>query len=271
MRQIDAFARRPFEGNPAAVVHLDDWPDDALMASIAAENNLSETAFVVPSSDGRFGLRWFTPTVEVALCGHATLAAGHALLLDHPELDEVSFDTASGALVVRRAGAELELDLPAIPPDERQSAPPAVVAALGAEPPERTLGVRKVHHAEYWMAVYPSAASVAALRPDVRALGELGCNVVCTSPGEPDGPDFVSRFFAPASGVDEDPVTGSAHCTLAPYWAARTGRTSLRAEQRSPRGGHLRCEVRGDPHGPEGRVALIGPCVVVIEGTLTTP
>ena len=163
--------------------------------------------------------------------------------------------------MVRRHGEDYEMDLPAIPtlPGE---APPEVVAALGA-PPVATAPVRKVHHADYWLAEYRSVAEIDALRPDVRRLGELRSNVVATAPG--DEVDFVSRFFAPASGVDEDPVTGSAHCTLAVYWAERWGRTTLTAEQRSARRGRLTCEVAGD------RVKLRGPCVRVFDGTLFAP
>lgn len=256
--QIDAFTDRAFGGNPAAVVWVEDWPADEVMAAIAGENNLSETAFLRRHAEG-VDLRWFTPTVEVDLCGHATLAAGFAELEARPGRSEVTFHTRSGPLVVGRVGHELQMSLPAIPPVAGE-VPAEVVDALGMAPVE-VLGLRKVHHADYWLARYETVAEIDALRPDVKALGSLGCNVVCTAPGE-GSTDFVSRFFAPASGVDEDPVTGSAHCSLAPYWVARLGRNPLRAHQRSRRGGHLTCEVQGD------RVLLRGQCVRVIEGTL---
>ena len=258
--QVDAFADRPFAGNPAAVVFVEQWPDDSVMAAIAAENNLSETAFLVRKGPGRYDLRWFTPTVEVDLCGHATLASGFAVL-EREATEQVVFETRSGELVVRRAGGDLEMALPALPPVGKGKPPPAVVTALGSAPDE-LWALRKVHYADYWLAVYDSVARIDALAPDVRQLGELGCNVICTAAGGESGVDFVSRFFAPASGVDEDPVTGSAHCSLAPFWAERLGRNPLRAHQRSARGGRLTCEVQGD------RVVLRGSCVRVIEGTL---
>lgn len=256
-QQIDAFTDRAFAGNPAAVVWVDDWPGDATMAAIAAENNLSETAFVRRHDEG-VDLRWFTPTVEVDLCGHATLAAGFAELTDHPDLDEVTFDSRSGPLLVRRVPEGLRMELPALPPFA-EAAPAAVIDALGAAPAE-VLGIKKVHHADYWLARYESVAEIDALSPDIAALTRLQCNVVCTAPGV--DTDFVSRFFAPASGVDEDPVTGSAHCTLAPFWAERLGRPLLTAQQRSARGGFLTVQVAGD------RVWLTSQCVRVIEGTL---
>lgn len=269
-QQIDAFAERAFGGNPAAVVWVEDWPTDEVMAAIAAENNLSETAFVLRGADA-VHLRWFTPTVEVDLCGHATLAAGFGELSARPEVTEVTFQTRSGPLVVRRvrdgspltpdpSGGEIEMELPAIRPFE--ATPPAeVIEALGSAPSE-VLAMRKVHHADYWLARYASVAAIDALAPDIARLGALRCNVLCTAEGEGEA-DFVSRFFAPASGVAEDPVTGSAHCSLAPFWAERLQKNPLRAHQRSKRGGWLTCEVRGD------RVALRGRCVRVIEGTLT--
>ena len=259
--QVDAFAGEAFGGNPAAVVFLEEPLADEVMLAIARENNLSETAFLQRQSAGHYSLRWFTPTVEVDLCGHATLAAGYAVLRhEEPEASEVTFETRSGPLVVERAGDELRMDLPSIPPGEEE-APAEVIVALG-RPCLHTRSVRKVHHADYWLARFASVADIDALDPDIEALRRMRCNVVCTAPGEGDV-DFVSRFFGPASGVAEDPVTGSAHATLAPYWAAELGRTRLRAHQRSMRGGWLTCEVRDD------RVLLEGPCVQVIEGTLS--
>lgn len=258
--QIDAFAERPFTGNPAAVVLLgSEWLPDETMAAIAAEQNLSETAFVRRGGDGALGLRWFTPAVEVELCGHATLAAGWVVLQGSTH-DAVSFSTRAGALVVRRVGAgALELDLPASAHHPPDPIPDGLVASLGCAPLE-LLRVDGSSHATYWLARYPNIDTIVSLAPDLVCLRSLRANVICTAPGQ--DVDFVSRFFAPGSGVDEDPVTGSAHCALAPFWAERLGRSSLRARQLSARGGHLWCEVRGD------RVALRGSCVRVIEGTL---
>ena len=263
MHQIDAFTSRAFGGNPAAVVFVPEFPTDEVLAAIAAENNLSETAFLVRRGVGRYDLRWFTPTVEVELCGHATLASGHAVLREaEPTLDAVRFDTRSGPLIVTREGSELQMDLPSIPPFAAD-VPGPVVQALGGAPLE-VLAIRKVHYADYWLARFPSVSEVDALSPDTRALGALGSNVIATAPADGEL-DFVSRFFAPASGVDEDPVTGSAHCSLAPFWAERLGRNPLRAEQRSRRGGQLTCTVNN------GRVLLRGDCVKVLTGTLHVP
>lgn len=251
--QVDAFTSRPFGGNPAAVCLLESWLPDEVLQAIAAENNLSETAFLVPEGEG-WHLRWMTPTVEVDLCGHATLAAGAVVLGDHPR---AAFRTRSGTLVVERRDGMLWLDLPSLPP----RAPvddPAVVAALGAAP-RALVGLKEVHHGRYLLAEYASQAEIAALRPDIAALGRLRTNVVVTAPG--DEVDFVSRFFAPASGVDEDPVTGSTHASLTPMWAERLGRTRLSARQISRRGGELLCVLDGD------RVRLGGRAVTVIEGT----
>jgi predicted PhzF superfamily epimerase YddE/YHI9 len=256
--QVDAFTDEAFRGNPAAVCLLPAWPDDRWLRAVAAENNLSETAFVVQEPDG-LRLRWFTPTTEVTLCGHATLAAAWVLLVHLGGGDQVQFHTLSGVLTVRRAGELLTMDFPALPPREG-SVPEGLAATLGAAP-LHLLPVRSAPHADYYLAVYGSQAEVAALRPDTVSMGgRFRANVVATAPGE--RVDLVSRFFAPASGIPEDPVTGSAHCTLAPYWAARLGKTVLEAEQISERGGRLRCELVGD------RVALTGRCVVVIVGEL---
>ncbi|MBX2797232.1 MAG: PhzF family phenazine biosynthesis protein [Myxococcales bacterium] len=259
MQQVDAFASEPFRGNPAAVVQLTEWLDDAVLQGIALENNLSETAFLVPREPPHFDLRWFTPTVEVDLCGHATLASGFVVLSDSDSFEHVVFHTRSGPLEVRRHQDMLQMSFPAIPvlPGE---VPPEVLEALGSAP-LAAHPVRRVHHANYALAVYETVADIVALAPDVHRLGALDHNVICTAAGG-DGVDFVSRFFAPASGVAEDPVTGSAHCTLAPYWAAELGRNPLRAAQLSRRGGELECEVEGD------RVLLRGSCVRVLSGTL---
>jgi predicted PhzF superfamily epimerase YddE/YHI9 len=252
--QIDAFASAVFKGNPAAVVPLESWPADGLMQAIAAENNLAETAFFAAEGDG-YRLRWFTPATEVDLCGHATLASGW-LVLNRlaPARAEVTFHTRSGPLTVRRAGARLAMDFPARPP-EPVTPWPGLVAALG-RPPREILAARD------YLVVYDSAAEVERLAPDLAALAQADRFAVCvTAPGG-EGYDFVSRFFAPAQGVPEDPVTGSAHCTLVPYWSRRLGRRELRAFQASRRGGEVLCVDRGE------RVELGGDCAFYLEGTI---
>lgn len=237
--QVDAFSRAPFGGNPAAVCPLPDWLDDATLQAIAAENNLSETAFFVPR-DGEYALRWFTPLVEVALCGHATLASGwvvlHAL---EPRREAVSFATRSGELRVTRDGERLAMRLPRRDPTA-VGPPPALAAALGAAP----RAVLASREAGKYLCVYDSAEAVARLRPDFAALAAVDELGVCvTAPGDGFGCDFVSRYFTPRYGVPEDPVTGSAHCLLVPYWAARLGREALFARQLSRRGGELWCRL----------------------------
>ncbi len=253
--QVDAFADRAFAGNPAAVMLLDVWRDDGVLQAMAAENNLAETAFLVPTiGDADYELRWFSPTVEVMLCGHATLASGH-YLLNREGGEAKRFRTRHhGVLTVARDGDIDVVDLPALSPDvtdDRRSAD-----ALGVTP------VALLFRAGgYYVTVLGSEADVRALRPDFRALvaavAEDAAHIV-TAPG--DQADFVTRVFAPSAGIDEDSVTGSAHAVLTPYWAARLGRNRLTAHQLSTRGGALRCEIRGD------RVLLGGPCVTVIEG-----
>ena len=252
--QFDAFTLGPFSGNPAAICPLDAWLSDALMQSIAAENNLAETAVIVARDDG-YDLRWFTPTVEVDLCGHATLAAGY-LVLNHlkPGLNSVSFETASGKLVVSRDGGRLSMDFPARAPTPISTSE-ALSDALGQTPSE-------VHLSRDVLAVYDNEASVRALSPDPAKLLALeeGFGVIATAKG--DTVDFVSRFFVPKGGIDEDPVTGSAHCTLVPFWAERLGRSELVAHQVSPRGGELRCEHQSD------RVIMSGQCVLFLTGSI---
>ncbi|MBN8809614.1 MAG: PhzF family phenazine biosynthesis protein [Sphingomonas sp.] len=255
--QIDAFARAPFEGNPAAVMPLDAWLDDAVLQAIAAENNLSETAFLLAAedNDADFDLRWFTPTSEVVLCGHATLASGHFVLSATPDMDRVRFRTRkAGMLDVARAGAGYELSLPAWGPSPKPL--PAIVTALGLDGAKETLW----HEHRYGLIVLDSAAQVLALDPDYRALAREGdVLTIVTAPGGET--DIVSRVFAPGAGIDEDPVTGSAHAVMVPYWAKRLGRDTMTAFQASRRGGHLTCRLDGD------RVVLGGTCVTVIEGT----
>lgn len=252
--QIDAFADHVFAGNPAAICPLGEWLPDATMQAIAAENNLSETAFFVVEGDG-YGLRWFTPTVEVDLCGHATLASAFLIFerLD-PAARSIRFLTRSGALEVGRDGDLLVMDFPALPP-EPVDAPDALTAGLGLAPVE-TL------RATNYLVVFDAEADVAGLAPDMVALAALyPYGVIATAPGE--RVDFVSRYFAPAHGVPEDPVTGSAHCTLTPYWSHRLGKRALHARQISRRGGDVFCEDRGD------RVAIGGRAVLYLEGSVS--
>lgn len=253
--QVDAFASAAFAGNPAAVMPLVAWLPDATLQAIAAENNLSETAFLVVAADdgADFELRWFTPAAEVALCGHATLASGHVVLSSDAELDRVRFRTRqAGVLEVRRDAAGYILTLPAWAPAPRSL--PAVVAALGIDAVQ-TLW----RDGGYAVVVAGDEAAVRACAPDQRALAAEGpLLVIVTAPG--DATDIVTRAFTPAYGIDEDPVTGGAHAVIVPYWAARLGRNRLTAFQASKRGGHLTCELAAD------RVLLGGDCVTVIEG-----
>jgi PhzF family phenazine biosynthesis protein len=248
--QVDAFAERPLTGNPAAVMPLERWLDDTLMQAIAAENNLSETAFTVPSSDGEadYELRWFTPTTEVELCGHATLASGHVLIHG----DRVRFSTRSGILTVSRSGDLLELDLPAY------KAAPGELPGL-----EEALGIS----GELFIAeggnnsailLLPDEAAVRAVRPDFARLKTFDRLVMVTAPGKEQ--DIASRVFAAYHGIDEDPVTGSAHASLVPFWAERLGRTEFTALQASARTGLLHCRLEDD------RVILGGRCQTVIVG-----
>ena len=260
--QVDAFSDRVFAGNPAAVCPLDTWlPDDRLQA-IAAENNLSETAFFVPR-DGGFELRWFTPTVEVELCGHATLASGFVIAtLLRPGSDRIEFDTRkAGRLTVTRDADLFTLDFPARPASPAQPHSD-LVAALGGPQPEQILLSAGNHGEGNYLVVYRSESDVRSLRPRFADLaGPQGCGVIVTAAGT-DGIDFVSRYFAPAAGIDEDPVTGSTHCTLTPYWAARLGKDMLHARQVSARGGALTCTLRGD------RVLIAGGAVLYLEGSI---
>jgi PhzF family phenazine biosynthesis protein len=255
--QIDAFTSRLFGGNPAAVCPLTEWLPEATMQAIAAENNLAETAFFVPQGNG-YLLRWFTPTVEVELCGHATLASGYVVTrILVPERRSVSFDTLkAGLLEVKRDGDLLAMDFPAWPP-QATPADPRVLAALGAAPAESFVARGRT------LAVYDRAEDVARLQPDFAAMRRVkGADAIATAPGR-DGIDFVSRYFAPNYGVDEDPVTGSAHCVLTPYWAARLGKEQLTARQISARGGELTCTLRG------ARVTIAGHAVLYLEGAIT--
>ena len=257
--QVDVFTPRTFGGNAAGVCPLREWLPTGVMQTIAAENNLAETAFYVPAADG-FELRWFTPTMEIDLCGHATIAPALVLFQEYglPE-DAVRFHTRSGLLTAARREGFIELDFPARPGAPCPVPPPALAAGLGRTPVA-------VFKARDYLAVFSSAEAVAALRPDFRVLAEVDClGVIATAPGAEPGTDFVSRFFAPRAGVDEDPATGSSHCTLIPYWAGRLDRTKMFARQLSRRGGEIHCEFRGE------RVGIGGAAVVYSRGELTLP
>jgi PhzF family phenazine biosynthesis protein len=254
--QVDAFTDRLFGGNPAAVVPLEQWLPDVTLQAIAAENNLAETAFFV-AEGAAYALRWFTPTVEVDLCGHATLASAYVIFrFLEPHREQIDFRTLkAGMLRVTREGEILALDFPSRPP-EPVTAPATLAAALGKAP-------AAVLAARDYLAVYERPEDVAALAPDFAALARLDrFAVIATAPGR-DGIDFVSRFFAPAQGIDEDPVTGSSHCTLTPYWAKRLGKTRLEARQISRRVGALTCTLAGE------RVVIAGRCVLYMEGAIT--
>ncbi len=254
--QVDAFTGRVFAGNPAAVCPLDDWLDDATMQAIAAENNLSETAFFVDRRE-HCDLRWFTPAMEVDLCGHATLASAWVIFhLLKPERRSVRFESKSGPLTVEREGKGevLAMDFPAVPPAPCEAAD-GLISALGSAPGEVLAAPRD------YFAVYDSEDEVRAVAPDFAALERLDrLGVIVTAPG--DEADFVSRFFAPAAGIPEDPVTGSAHSTLTPYWAGRLEKSELRAQQLSRRGGEIFCEDRGE------RVKIAGRCALYLEGAI---
>lgn len=252
--QVDAFSDRPFAGNPAAVCLLDEWPDDRLLQSVAMENNLSETAFLVKQGDS-YALRWFTPLVEVDLCGHATLASAFVLFnfVDRTR-HEVAFHTRSGVLLVRQEGDLVHMDFPSAPP-EPCACPPALARGLGKQPTE-TL------RASAYLAVFDSEEEIRALQPDAEQLKLLDAPyVIVTAPSS--GADFVSRVFGPKLGITEDPVTGSAHCVLIPYWAQRSGRNCFRARQVSRRGGDLYCELK-----ERNRVDIAGRAALYSKGEI---
>jgi PhzF family phenazine biosynthesis protein len=268
MRQwtVDAFAARPFMGNPACVVEpFDAWPEDGWMQALAKENNQAETAFLLKLDEpGRYGLRWYTPGTEVPLCGHATLGAAHVLLGElGVDAREIAFETRFvGELRVRCAGGGYEMNVPADPP-EQTDMPEGLVAAIGAEPVE-------VWSGQYLVAVVENEAAVRTLNPDIPGLGSIGGargapgQVVVASVAAESSPyDVVSRFFAPGCGVNEDPTTGSAHCILAPLFSDKLGRSTLRFHQAYPgRGGDLECEMKGE------RVLIRGQAVTVMETML---
>jgi PhzF family phenazine biosynthesis protein len=252
---IDSFTSKVFAGNPAGVVPLESWRDDRLLQRIAFENGLSETAFFTRTGPARFHLRWFTPTVEVDLCGHATLAAAfaifHHLGCDGPE---ITFDSRSGPLRVTRRDSLLELDFPA-QPSAAAAADEALARALSVSP------LLTLRTPTRWLAVYATAPEITALTPDHTLLAKLlPGRITITAPG--DDCDFVSRTFVPDAGIPEDPVTGSAHCTLVPYWAERLRKTKFHARQVSARGGELWCELAGD------RVKIAGHAVLYLRGEI---
>jgi PhzF family phenazine biosynthesis protein len=253
---VDAFSSRPFGGNPAAVCPLEAWLPDATLQAIAGEHNLSETAFYVPDG-GAYRLRWFTPQTEVDLCGHATVATAHVIFEVRRESSaaRIVFQSQSGELAVSRDGNLYTLDFPARPP-QVCAVPENLAAALGAAP-------RTVLAARDYLCVFGSEDELVALQPDMAAVAALDrFAVIVTAPGT--DCDFVSRFFAPAKGVPEDPVTGSAHCTLIPYWAERLGKSTMFARQCSRRGGELWCEDRGDRVGISGRAVTYSEGVIEI-------
>ncbi|MBZ5679815.1 MAG: PhzF family phenazine biosynthesis protein [Acidobacteriia bacterium] len=254
---VNAFTDKPFRGNPAAVCPLTAWLDDHELQAVAAENNLSETAYFVRESD-HYRLRWFTPKCEVNLCGHATLASAFVLLtILEPESHGVRFATRSGILAVQRDGGQLSMDFPALPPWTCGKPPAELKSGLGPSPsPVSVLQIK-----DNYFVVYESEEEVRQVAPNFAILEALHpAGVAITAPGT--HADFVSRYFAPSYGIPEDPVTGSTHCSLMPYWSQRLGKASLHAQQVSERGGELRCELAGD------RVILKGKAVLTLQGSL---
>ncbi len=257
MYQIDAFSEKLFHGNPAAVVPLDTWLPDGVMQAIAEENNLAETAFYVRSGEG-YHIRWFTTVCEVDLCGHATLATAHALFQHEGHIGErITFSSRSGPLSVSRRGDRLVLDFP-VDTIRPVPLPEGLAPALGGAPLETFRGKDDL------LLVYSTQSEIAGIDPDFAVLGKVPCRgVIVTAPG--DTVDFVSRFFGPQSGIPEDPVTGSAHTTLVPYWAKKLGKSAFLALQLSRRGGALHCTLNGD------RVEIAGHAITYLKGTISVP
>lgn len=252
--QIDAFTSKVFAGNPAAVCPLDEWSDDSILQSIAMENNLSETAFFVPEAEG-YHLRWFTPVAEVDLCGHATLGTAYVIFNElEPSRDHVSFQTRSGELIVTRQDDLLQLDFPAQPPKTCE-AEQKLLNGLGGNP------LTVLRNDDYFV-IFQTESEIRNLKPNMHLLNEVDARgIIVTAKG--DQSDFVSRFFAPRYGIPEDPVTGSAHCALIPYWSDKLGKTKLNAYQLSARGGEIFCENKGE------RVIIAGRAVKYLEGMIT--
>ena len=259
MYQVDAFADSLFKGNPAAVVVLDEWLDNGLMQKIAMENNLSETAFILPRGD-YYDITWFTPMSEIDLCGHATLASAHVIFehLGHKDSTVRLKTRKVGDLSVEKNGDMLYLDFPSRPPEPARDVPASLIAGLNGIPPLETYISRD------YMLVYPDSKTIRAINPDYKILGQCGKFVIITAQASTeDDCDFVSRFFCAGDGIEEDPVTGSAHCNLIPYWAKRLGKTRMVGKQLSPRGGTLLCELRED------RVLIGGKALTYLEGTIS--
>ncbi len=256
--QIDAFTDQLFGGNPAAVCPLIDWLDDEILQSIAIENNLAETAFFVQSSDNRFHLRWFTPEFEMDLCGHATLASAFVIIEElGNNYDEVLFDTQSGLLTVKKIGDYYELDFPSRPP-KKSSLPKIISDGLNIQPKE-------IWKARDYLLVYDSENDIEGIKPNIAILNQINIDpggIIVTAKGKFGNVDFVSRLFTPQATVFEDPVTGSAHCTLVPFWANRLNKNELRALQISKRGGELLCQLN------KNRVLIKGKAVKYLEGTI---
>lgn len=264
--QIDAFADLPFSGNPAAVVPLESWLADDVLQKITMENNLSETAFFVSSSesDADFHIRWFTPTVEAPLCGHATLAGAY-VVFNHLGFDggELRLRSQSGILTAKRDGSAIVLNFPK-QPIAPENIPDDIIAALGDDKPVETY--RVTSRDTDLVAVYDDASVVRNMAPDMSVLGKLADRgVIVTAPGDETGLDMVSRYFVPAIGIDEDPVTGYMHCVVAPYWAARMGLDAVVGYQASPRGGVVACRVEGE------RVHLKGEATLYLTGEIRIP
>ena len=255
---VDAFTDTPFRGNPAAIVLLDAPADETWMQSLAFELGLAETAYVVARAGGRFDLRWFTPTVEIPLCGHATLAAAHALYESERTTGPITFHTLSGELVCTRRDGLIEMDFPAVPPTPVDPAP-GLLDALGVTDP-----VAVLDNKQWFIVECRTAAEVEQLTPDLRALERVVPGASVTARSDRPGVDIVSRVFGPGVGVDEDAVTGSVHCALVPYWAEQLGTTEIVAYQASARGGTLHCRLAGD------RVFLAGPAVTVLRGEIAS-
>jgi len=257
---VDSFTSELFAGNPAGVCILSAALAESIMQKIAAENRHSETAFVVPRADGDFDLRWFTPKIEDDLCGHATLASAYVLALRKHSVWPIRFHTRGGILTVAREGDDFEMDFPAMPPQSWET-PVGLLPALGLKATGSKGGL--VMKSRDYLVVLDQAEQVRALSPDIAALAKLdaGSGTIVTAPGEADI-DYVCRMFLPSAGIDEDPATGSIHCTLAPYWAGRLGKETFRAQQLSARGGELRCTIAGD------RVKIVGRACLYLHGML---
>lgn len=257
--QVDAFAKKLFHGNPAVVIPLDEWIDERLMQQIAMENNQSETVFFVPSSQEGidFDIRWFTPSAEINLCGHATLAAAYVLynFLDFKK-SNLNFHSKSGKLTIEKRSDVFVLDFPAWKPERTDDYPAELFAALNVSD---VVGVYKYRDL---LVELQNEEAVKKCTPDFSALKDLGAKVIITAPGN-DGVDFVSRFFAPSIGIDEDPVTGSSHSQLIPFWAEKLSKNKMFAKQLSKRGGELECKLWGD------RVTMAGQCVFYMKGEIS--